>query len=187
MRTLKESLLADIDNSLEQGDKDIKNYNCFGGVFKLRRTVLNKTGVSAFSATGLKKLNKNLDYINDTTAMPETSYMYNGGGKKAKMFCNWVDHIGLDELDLSASDLKILSKGFNDNLRTKLVNNFTEICRKNDVFNTPELITVRLSYVHQPESSEQKNELEIIIWHRKGDRRMISAGTMMKFVYEINI
>lgn len=187
MRTLKESLLADIDNSLEQGDKDIKYYNCFGRVFKLRRTVLTKTGVIAFSATGLKKLNKNLDYINDTTAMPETSYMYNTGGKKAKMFCNWVDHIKLDELDLSVSDLKILSKGFNDNLRAKIVKNFTEICRKNDVFNTPELVNVRLSYVHQPERSVRKNELEIIIWHRKGDRRIISAGTMMKFVYEINV
>jgi hypothetical protein len=187
MRTLKESLLADIDNSLEQGDKDIKHYNCFGRVFKLRRTVLSRTGVSAFSATGLKKLNKNLDYINDTTAMDENSYMYVGTGKKAKMFCNWVDHIKLDELDLSASDLKILSKGFNDNLRAKIIKNFTELCRKNDVFNTPELINVRLSYVHQPVNSELKNELEIIIWHRKGDRRMISAGSMIKFVYEINI
>lgn len=187
MRTLKESLLADIDNSLEQGNKDIKTYNCFGNFFKLRRTVLTKTGVSAFSATGLKKLNKSLDYINGTTAMSETSYMYDGGGKKAKMFCNWVDHIKLDELELSTADLKILSKGFNDNLRAKIVNNFTEICRKNDVFNTPELINVRLSYVHQPANSEEKNELEIIIWHRKGDRRIISAGSMMKFVYEINV
>ena len=72
-------------------------------------------------------------------------------------------------------------------LSTKIVNNFTEICHKNNVFNTPELVNVRISYVHQPESSGQNNELEIIIWHRKGDRRIISAGSMMKFVYEINI
>ena len=71
MKTLKENLLADIDNSLEQGDKDIKYYNCFGRVFKLRRTVLTKTGVIAFSATGLKKLNKNLDYIIILMILPQ--------------------------------------------------------------------------------------------------------------------
>lgn len=182
MKTLKESLLSDIDTSLEQGDKDIKNYNCWGKVFKLDRTVLNASVTKAFSLVNLKKLTKDMDFINDTTAMPDTSYMYAGGDKRTRMFANWVDHINLDDLGLTRSELKLLSNEITTEIRAKIVTGLIELCKKNNIFNNIKSVSVRIVYVKQISSN---NQIEIVIWKNGND--LLSVDSLIKFVYEINV
>lgn len=182
MKTLKESLLTDIDDTLNKGDKAIKDYNCWGRVFKLERTVLNKIASKALSLVSLKKLTNGMDFINDTT---KSNYMYIGGtGERDKMFANWIDHISLDDLELTDSDLKTLTTEINANISAKLVKNLTELCKKNNVFNNINSVHIRIIYVKQISSS---NQIEILIWKEAANLSAASVATMMKFVYEINV
>ena len=188
MKSLKESLLSDIDNSLKQGDKDIKNYDCWGRVFKLKKTMFDPSSTNVFSLDSLKELTKNMKFINDNTEMIEKhSVAVASVDKKGKMFANWVDHLNLNDLNLTYSDLKKLSSKsskITDEIINKIIINLTELCKQNDIFKLSKPVHINISYVRGP---NEQNDLELIIWHHKKVSNIRVIKNTIKFVYEINI
>ena len=65
MKTLYEGILGDIDDTLSKSDKDIEKYRTFGKRFNfVGCSYLTQACASMLNASALKKLTKNLDYMN---------------------------------------------------------------------------------------------------------------------------
>lgn len=169
MKTLKESLLADIDSSLEQGDEDIQKYETVGHMFTFSRGVSSTKAAAVFSVNSLKKLTKDLDYINDNIKLAIFDNKY-----KCNMFLNWFENLSFDELGINI--LKYKDFGSLD-FQKALTKSLRELCKKNSIFNSPDKVDL---YVLKARDYDSDSLFEIFI----SDRTKFSASSMMKFVYK---
>lgn len=169
MRTLKESLLADIDSSLEQGNETIKKYETVGYRFTMSRAIASTTTAAVFSANALKKLTKGLDYINDNIKVAMFDNRY-----KCNMFLNWFENLSFKELGI---DIFKYSDFSSLDFQKALTKSLRELCKKNSIFKTPDKVDL---YVLKARDYDSDSLFEIFI----SDKTKFSASSMMKFVYK---
>lgn len=169
MKSLKESLLADIDSSLEQGDKDIQKYETVGHMFTMSRAIASTTTADVFSANALKKLTKGLDYINDNIKVAIFD-----NRNKCNMFLNWFEHLSFEELGI---DIHKYSDFSSLDFQKALTKSLRELCKKNGIFKAPNRVDL---YVLKARDYDIDSLFEIFI----SDNTKFSASYMMKFVYK---
>jgi hypothetical protein len=112
MKTLKESILADIDDALKQGDIAIEEVGTFGGKYKLynidypyrRPGFINRylnSAVLKSLTKDIKKYDPNIDTATDEFDKQDT----------VKMFLKWFNTVKLTELgDLANGNVYKLSE-----------------------------------------------------------------------------
>ena len=61
MKSLKESLLSDIDTNLERGNNDVEKVITFGKRFIFDRTVVGSSSGGVLNKASLKKLTNGMD------------------------------------------------------------------------------------------------------------------------------
>lgn len=171
MKTLKESLLADIEDTIKQGDEDIKKYDAFGYMFTFCRGISSTKAANVFSVRSLRKLTKNMDYINDNIKPNKIIF---DSADKCNMFLNWLEHLTFEDLNIdvyNTSDFK------SDTFLKALTKSLRELCKKNSIFNSPDKVDI---YALKSREYDKDAEFEIFI----SDRTKYSASSMMKFVYK---
>jgi hypothetical protein len=138
MKSFKESILTDIEDTLKQGDEVIKIHNCLGKYLRFEMSVGSTASASIFSSVNLKKLTKNMSYIPGV----QTSNKLYGTDKKDRvhMFANWFDHIQLYELGINGNNLKADFE--NNEFIDKLSDKLFELCKNNNIFNKPDDISL---------------------------------------------
>lgn len=131
MRSLKESILDDIDVSLENGDKLVDKKSQFAGHFSFHYCECRNSMGSYFNGTVLKRLTKDMEYMSDK--------IENGQFDKAnkiKMFLNWLDHVKFEDLGYTISNI-LSANVHSDEFRKEFANRLTEYGVKSGVFNKP--------------------------------------------------
>lgn len=169
MKSLKESLLDDIDTALTNGDKTIKKYEIVGHMFTFTRGVSSTKAAAVFSLNSLKKLTKDLDYINDNIKVAIFDNRY-----KCNMFLNWFENLTFDELGINILKYKDFSTL---DFQKDLTKSLRELCKKNDIFNSFDKVDI---YVLKARDYDSDSLFEIFI----SDKTKFSASSMMKFVYK---
>lgn len=169
MKSLKESLLADIDDTLNGGDKTIKKFETVGYMFTFTRGVSSTKAAAVFSLNSLKKLTKDLDYINDNIKIAIFDNRY-----KCNMFLNWFEHLSFEELGI---DIYKYSDFSSLDFQKALTKALRELCKKNGIFNSPDKVDI---YVLKARDYDKDSLFEIFI----SDKTKFSASSMMKFVYK---
>ena len=122
MKSLKESILADIEDTLNNGDKTIKKYETVGYMFTFARGISSTKAAAVFSLNSLKKLTKNLDYINDNIKIAIFDNRY-----KCNMFLNWFEHLSFKELGI---DIYKYSDFSSLDFQKALTKSLRELCKK---------------------------------------------------------
>ena len=169
--SLKESILADIEDTINHGDEDIKRYEAVGYMFTFSRGFSSTKAAGVFSVKSLKKLNKDIDYINDNIR-PEKIIFDNKD--KCNMFLNWFENLTFDELGI---DIFKYNSFDSMDFQRDLTNSLRELCKKNDIFNSPNKVDM---YILKARDYDKDALFEIFI----SDRTKYSASSMMKFVYK---
>ena len=170
MKSLKESILADIDDTLERGNDDIKKFETFGYMFTFSRGISSTKAASVFSVRSLNKLTKNMDYINDNIKIAIFDNRY-----KCNMFLNWLEHLTFEDLDI---DIYNVHDFKSDTFLKTLTKSLRELCYKNNIFNGVNRCDI---YVLKARDYDKDSLFEIFI----SDRYSFSASSMMKFVYKL--
>ena len=107
------SILGDIEDTIEFGDKEVEKYTHFGKLFKFDQIQFANDSTSAFfNAPTLKKLTKGMDYINS-----KINLGWFDSKNKIKMFVNWLDHVSFEDL---AIDYQLLRDTSSEEFRQKL-------------------------------------------------------------------
>jgi hypothetical protein len=117
MKTLKESILSNMESSLNHGDATIKKLSTFGGVFKFDTCSCWSQANLILNAIPLKQLTKNMEYYSD-----KIEYGKFDKQNKFKLFANWLDHLTFEEIGVNPSHVG--TKEFYTELGKKL----TELC-----------------------------------------------------------
>ena len=125
MKTLKESLLGDIESNFAKGEDVMNTLNTFGHKFKLIHALCGSSSSGVLNMTNLKKLTKNLDYIDDNI---ERGYFDKQG--KIKMFANWLSHISFSDLGITNTE------NTGDEFRRAFTEGFRKYCDDNNIFNS---------------------------------------------------
>lgn len=123
MKTLKESLLGDIESNFAKGADAMNKLNVFGCRFKFSRAVVGSTSAGILSLTTLKKLTNGMSYMSDKIEKG----LFDKQGK-IKMLANLIDHLTSEDLgiDISAN----ADNSFRKDLTVKLGNYIAN----NDIF-----------------------------------------------------
>lgn len=171
MKSLKESLLDDIDIALTNGDETIKKYETVGYMFTMSRAIASTTTAGVFSANALKKLTKGLDYINDNIKIAIFD-----NRNKCNMFLNWFEHLSFKELGIDISKSDFENRNSLD-FQKALSKSLRELCKKNGIFKAPDRVDL---YVLKARDYDSDSLFEIFI----SDNTKFSASYMMKFVYK---
>lgn len=165
MKTLYEGILGDIDDTLSKSDKDIEKYRTFGKRFKfVGCSFLTEACASMLNASALKKLTKNLDYMN--------SNIENGlfdKRNKFKMLLNWIDHLTFDEIGVKPGNPT------SDQFRMDLADAIENRCKKEGIFNN-----VDHTIIHCPTIKATSNDTIKLFLHRSDK---INIG--VNILYEI--
>lgn len=148
MKTLKESLLSDIDTNLEQGNSDVEKVITFGKRFIFDRAVVGSNSGGVLSKASLKKLTNGMDYISDKIERGQ----FDKQGK-VKMFANLIDHLTLTDLGID------ILTNVDDNFRKELTYKLKEYCETNNIFNRND----RVSMWVVSEAASSKDRLDIIV------------------------
>jgi hypothetical protein len=133
MKTLKESLLDDIDVTMQRGEDFVKYANKFGYYFVFDSCSCYEDIAGLFSASTLKKLTNGLPYNNDKIERGQFDKR-----NKVKMFANWLDNTNLTDIGVNINELN-KSNLTNKNWRMEFGKKVKEYCDKNDVFNKPDI------------------------------------------------
>lgn len=169
MKSLKESLLDDIDTALDNGNKTIKKYETVGYMFTFSQGIASTKAAGVFSLNSLKKLTKDLDYINDNIKVAMFDNRY-----KCNMFLNWFENLSFEELGIDILKYKDFSSL---DFQKDMTKSLRELCKKNSIFNSHDKIDI---YVLKARDYDSDSLFEIFI----SDRTKFSASSMMKFVYK---
>ena len=174
MKSFKESILTDIEDTLKQGDEVIKLHNCWGKYLRFEISVGSTASASLFSAVNLKKLTKNMSYI--PGLQTSNKLYYTDKKDRVQMFANWVDHIQLSDLGIKGDNLKadFESNAFIDKLNNKLL----ELCKKNNIFNKPDDINL---YIQRHWSFSGLDEISICMYN--ASKRKSEATNFIKLIY----
>jgi hypothetical protein len=171
MKSLKESLLADIEDTLNNGDTTIKKFEIVGHMFTMSRGIASTKAAAVFSANALKKLTKDLDYINDNIRPEKVIF---DSKNKCNIFLNWFENLSFDELGINILKYKDFSSL---DFQKALTKSLRELCKKNSIFNSPDKVDL---YVLNARDYDSDALFEIFI----SNRTSFSASSMMKFVYK---
>lgn len=166
MKTLKESLLSDIDTNLEQGNIDVEKVITFGKRFIFDRAIVGSAAGAVLNMASLKKLTNGMSYMSDKI---KRGWFDKLG--KVKLFANLIDHLSL--VDLRVNIMGDTGEDFRKELTVKL----NDYCKDNDIFNN-------FDKVHMWVVSERatgKDELHIIV--ARTDK--YSNSYMFKLAYKI--
>ena len=170
MKTLKtyisESILGDIDNTIKQGNDNIEKLETFGKHYKFVRAICGSASASMLNALTLKKLTKNMDFINAGVKNGQFDKQ-----QKIQMFANWLDHLKFEDLGISLSEIST-----NDEFRRVFSEKFEKYCFDNKIFNTD---SVHLWIVSIAASS--KNHFDVIV----GRTDKYSNSYVFKLFYEL--
>ena len=111
--TSEASILGDIEDTINSGDKEVDKFTQFGKLFSFDQIQFASDSTAVFfNAPILKKLTKGMDYIND-----KINLGWFDSKNKIKMFVNWLDHISFEDLDI---DYKLLRDTSSEEFRQKL-------------------------------------------------------------------
>lgn len=99
MKSLKESLLGNMEDTLEKGDEIMDKYECFGSRFEFIGGICGSQSATTLSANALKKLTKNMSYMHDYMEKAKFDKQ-----NKLKMLANLIDHIPLKDLGIEYDD-----------------------------------------------------------------------------------
>ena len=149
MKTLKESLLGDIESNFAKGEDVMNTLNTFGYKFKLIRAVCGSNSSGVLNMANLKKLTKDLDYMDDNI---EHGYFDKQG--KIKMFANWLSHISFSDLGIT----NIENTG--DEFRRAFTEGFRKYCDDNNIFNSSHKVGMWATSVAV---TRDKDVLDIIV------------------------
>ena len=110
------SILADIEDTIDFGDKEVEKYTRFGKLFSFDQIQFASDSTAVFfNAPTLKKLTKGMDYINS-----KINLGWFDSKNKIKMFVNWLDHVSFEDL---AIDYQLLRDTSSEEFRQKLAKN----------------------------------------------------------------
>lgn len=166
MKTLKESLLSDIDTNLERGNSDVEKVITFGKRFIFERAIVGSASGSILSMSSLKKITNGMSYMSDKIERGQ----FDRQGK-VKMFANLIDHLSL--IDLGVNIMGDTGEDFRKELTVKL----NDYCKDNNIFNNFD--TVHMWVVS--ERATGKDELHIIV----SRTNKYSNSYMFKLTYKI--
>lgn len=133
MKTLKESLLDDIDITMQRGEDFVKYGNKFGYHFIFDSCSCYEDLAGLFSASSLKKLTNGLPYNNDKIKRGQFDKR-----NKVKMFVNWLDNTDLTDIGVNINELNksnFVDKEWRREFGTKV----REYCMENGIFNKPNI------------------------------------------------
>ena len=99
MKSLKESLLCDMEDNLAKGDDIMDSYTYFGGRFEFIGGICGSQAATTLDANVLKKLTKNMPYMHDYIEKAQFDKQ-----NKFKMLANFIDHIPLKDLNIKHND-----------------------------------------------------------------------------------
>ena len=171
MKSLKESILADMDDVISAGNEGIKRYEAIGYMFTFSRGISSTKAAGVFSVKSLKKLNKDIDYINDNIRPGKIIF---DNKDKCNMFLNWFENLTFDELGI---DIFKYNSFDSIDFHKDLTKSLRELCKKHDIFNSPNKVDM---YILKARDYDKDALFEIFI----SDRTTYSASNMMKFVYK---
>lgn len=104
------SLLDEINDTIDSGDKEVEKYTQFGKLFSFHQIqYANESTAVFFNAPTLKKLTKEMDYKIKLVGFDSKN--------KIKMFINWLDNISFEDL---AIDYQLLRDTSSEEFRQKL-------------------------------------------------------------------
>lgn len=167
MKSLKESLLGDMEDTLEKGDEIMDKYEYFGSRFEFIGGICGSQSATTLSANVLKKLTKNMSYMHDYMEKAKFDKQ-----NKLKMLANLIDHIPLKDLDIEYNDdltSNEVRKRISKNLKNYIKN--AGVVSKEEVFH----IWVASFNITGP------NDFEIII--SRTDKWGVNS--LSKFMYKI--
>ena len=133
MKTLKESLLDDIDITMQRGEDFVKYANKFGYYFVFDNCSCYEDIAGLFSASSLKKLTNGLPYNNDKIKRGQFDKR-----NKVKMFANWLDNTNLTDIGVNINELN-KSNFVDKEWRREFGKKILEYCRENGIFNKPDI------------------------------------------------
>ena len=108
--TSEASLLDEIEDTINSGDKEVEKYTQFGKLFSFYQIqYANESTAVFFNAPTLKKLTKGMDYKINLVGFDSKN--------KIKMFVNWLDHVSFEDLDI---DYQLLRDTSSEEFRQKL-------------------------------------------------------------------
>ena len=107
------SLLGDIEDTINSGDKEVDKFTQFGKLFSFDQIQFASDSTAVFfNALTLKKLTKGMDYINS-----KINLGWFDSKNKIKMFVNWLDHVSFEDLEI---DYQLLRDTSSEEFRQKL-------------------------------------------------------------------
>jgi hypothetical protein len=133
MKTLKESLLDDIDVTMQRGEDFVKYANKFGYYFIFDNCICYEDIAGLFSVAALKKLTNGLPYNNDKIERGQFDKR-----NKVKMFANWLDNTNLTDIGVNINELT-KSNFVNKEWRIEFGKKVEDYCVENNVFNKPDI------------------------------------------------
>ena len=133
MKTLKESLLDDIDITMQRGEDFVKYANKFGYYFIFDNCVCYEDIAGLFSMAALKKLTNGLPYNNDKIERGQFDKR-----NKLKMFANWLDNTDLTDIGVNINELN-KSNFVDKEWRREFGKKVEDYCVENNVFNKPDI------------------------------------------------
>lgn len=166
MKTLKESLLSDIDANLEKGNNDVEKVITFGKRFIFYNAIVGSASGTVLNMSALKKLTNGMGYISDKIEHGQ----FDRQGK-IKRFANLIDHLSLVDLDVN------IMGDTGEEFRKELTVKLNKYCNDNNIFNN-------VDSVHMWVVSERatgKDELHIIV----SRINKYSNSYMFKLAYKI--
>lgn len=159
-----------MDDIIAKGDTDIKKFETVGHMFTFTRGISSTKAASLFSIKSLKKLTKDIDYINDNIKIAVFDNRY-----RCNMFLNWFENLSFKELGIDIHKYHDFSSL---DFQRDLTKSLRELCKKNNIFNSPDRCDI---YVLKARNYDSDSLFEIFI----SDKYSFSASSMMKFVYKL--
>ena len=151
---LQEGILGNVDDVMQDGDKEVERLSTFGARFHFDRAVCGSRSSEVLSLKTLKKLTKDMDYM--STGIKNGVFNRMDGPKdKIKMFANWLDHIKFSDLGITDTT------DTGDKLRREFTEKFRKYCDENEVFNNKGRISMWV--VSEAATHGDKKRFEIIV------------------------
>ena len=166
MKTLKESLLGNIENAMDKGEDVMNKLNTFGYRFKFDRALVGSNSSGVLNMASLKKLTANMDYMSNGIERG----LFDKQGK-IKRFANWIDHLPFNDLDINPNS------EIDDNFRCELTKKLWDLCKTNSIFNRDGRVSMWVVSV----AASGKDRLDIIV--SRDDK--ISNAYVFKLYYTI--
>lgn len=139
MITLKESILSNTKDKIQQTKNDIERLRYFGGQFKFNTKEFcgHDDDMSIISVKALTRLTKGMDFKNpDTKTRMKRGFIYHSD--KVEMFIKWLENIDISEFgDVDPNNSVELGK-MGGYIKKRMFDD--------GLFNKPEIINVRFMY-----------------------------------------